>query len=66
MPVYKYKSLEEAEKHLRELLPSDPLVRLRNLEELLSVLQPPKRIARGVFRFKTLAEANRHRKAIFD
>ena len=64
MPVYKYRSLEEAEKHLQELLPADPLVRLRQLEELLSALLPPKPIARGIFRFKTMEEANAHRKQV--
>lgn len=64
MPVYKYRSLEEAEKHLQELLPADPLVRLRQLEELVSALLPPKPIARGIFRFKTMEEANAHRKQV--
>ncbi len=64
MPVYKYRSLEEAERHLHQLLPADPLVRLQRLEEMLSPLLPPKKIVRGIFRFKTLAEANAHRKAV--
>lgn len=63
MPVYKYRSLEEAERHLRELLPQDPLVRFAEVDELAAVLKPRKKIGRGIFRFKTLAEANEHRKA---
>lgn len=62
MAVYKYHSLEEAEKHLHELLPSDPLERLLKLETLLESLTPPKRIKRGIFKFKTIEEANLHRK----
>lgn len=63
MPVYKYRSLEEAERHLHELLPQDPLVRFAEVDEMVAVLKPRKKIARGIFRFKTLAEANEHRKA---
>lgn len=64
MPVYKYRSLEEAEKHLAQLLPADPLVRLRQLEEFVAALLPPKPIVRGIFRFKTMEEANAHRKQV--
>ncbi len=64
MPVYKYRSLEEAERHLRELLPKDPLVRFAAVADLVSVLKPHKRITRGIFRFKSLAEANEHRQAL--
>ena len=66
MPVYKYKSFEEAEKHLQQLLPADPLVRLQRLQEMITVLKPPRKIQRGVFRFKSLTEANEHRKAVYD
>ena len=62
MPIYKYKTLEEAEKHLQELQPADALKRLAKLEIILSRLQPRKKIQRGLFKFKTLEEANRHRK----
>ncbi|NIT60296.1 MAG: hypothetical protein GWN00_30030 [Aliifodinibius sp.] len=61
MPVYKYQSLEAAEKHLRHLLPSDPIERLLNLETLLESLTPHKEIQRGIFKFKTIEEANNHR-----
>ena len=60
MPVYKYKSFEQAEAHLKELLPADPLERLLRLQALLAPLLPPKKIQRGVFKFKTIEEANRH------
>ena len=61
MPIYKYKTFEEAEAHLKELQPSDPLARLKRLERLLRTLLPRKPIQRGLFRFRTLEEANRHR-----
>ena len=66
MPVYKYKSFEEAEKHLQRLLPADPLLRLQRLQELVNFLKPPQKIHRGVFRFSTHAEANAHRNAAFE
>jgi len=66
MPIYKYKSLEEAEKHLQQLLPADPLVRLKRLQEIVNFLKPPQRIERGVFRFSTLAEANAHRNSTLE
>ncbi|NUO78971.1 hypothetical protein HUU05_02765 [candidate division KSB1 bacterium] len=65
MPLYKYRSLEEAERHLHQLLPQDPLIRFMEVDELVSALKPRKKIARGIFRFKSLAEANEHRKAIY-
>ena len=65
MPIYKYRSFEEAEKHLHKLLPADPLLRLQRLQEITAVLSPPIEIPRGVFRFKSFAEANAHREAMF-
>ena len=64
MPIYKYRSLEEAEAHLNQLLPADPLLRLKRLEKLLIGLKPRPAIQRGLFKFKTLEEANQHRKDI--
>ena len=61
MPIYKYRSLEEAEAHLNQLLPADPLLRLKRLEKLLIGLKPRPAIQRGLFKFKTLEEANQHR-----
>ena len=61
MPIYKYRSLEQAEAHLKKLLPADPLVRFDQLEDVVRVLKPRGPIQRGIFKFKTLAEANEHR-----
>jgi hypothetical protein len=60
MPVYKYKSFEQAEAHLKELLPADPFKRLLRLQALLAPLLPERKIQRGIFKFKTIEEANRH------
>jgi len=62
MPIYKYKSLEDAEQHLKKLQSQDPLRRLADLQNLAFALQPPRKIQRGLFKFKTLEEANQHRK----
>lgn len=62
MPIYKYRSLEEAEKHLKKLQPSDPLQLLSDLQDLVFTLKPPRKIQRGIFKFKTLEEANKHRR----
>lgn len=61
MPVYKYRSFQEAEEHLNTLLSDDPLERVRRLESMLKLIRPPKKIQRGIFKFKTLEEANLHR-----
>lgn len=63
MPVYKYKSFQDAREHLKELQPPYPLRRLSNLQELLYALKPQKPCQRGIFKFKTLEEANKHRMA---
>ena len=62
MPIYKYKSLEAAEKHLQVLLPDDPFKRLSNLERLITPIKPKKKIPKGIFKFKSLEQANQHRK----
>jgi len=62
MPLYKYCSFQEAEAHLQELLPADPLVRLKRLEKLLVGLKPRRPIQRGLLKFKTMEEANHHRR----
>jgi len=61
MPVIKYKSFEEAEKDLSRLLPNDPIKRLLRLQEIINRINPPKKIQRGVFKFKSITEANTHR-----
>jgi len=66
MPVYKYRSLEEAEEHLKKLQPKDPLELLSQLQDLVFALKPPRKIQRGIFKFRTLEEANEHRKNSVD
>ncbi|MDZ7289443.1 MAG: hypothetical protein ONB44_21910 [candidate division KSB1 bacterium] len=62
MPVYKYRSFHEARAHLAKLQAPDPLEKLARLEAFIRTLQPRKKLERGIFRFKTLEEANLHRK----
>ena len=64
MPVYKYKTPEQAERHLKELQPKDPLERLSIQFDLLSVLKSPRKFQRGIFKFKCIEEANRHREML--
>lgn len=61
MPVYKYKSLEEAEAHLKELMPKDPLQLLSDLQDMVYTLKPPGKAQRGLFRFKDFQQANKHK-----
>ncbi|MFQ5640825.1 MAG: hypothetical protein ACE5IR_22835 [bacterium] len=61
MPVYKYKNFEEAEEHLKQLQSNDPLERLSKLEAIMTALKPRRKIQRGIFKFKTHEEANKHR-----
>jgi len=61
MPIYKYRSLEEAEEHLKKLQPKDPLQLLSDLQDMVFALKPPKKIKRGIFKFRTLEQANKHR-----
>jgi hypothetical protein len=62
MPIYKYKSFEEAEQHLKKPQPEDPLQRLSDLQDLVYILKPPGKIQRGIFKFKTMEEADQHRR----
>lgn len=62
MPVYKYKSFEEARVHLAKLQSADPLERLARLERLLKNMQHRRKVERGIRRFKSLDEANAHRR----
>lgn len=62
MPIYKYKSFAEAEQHLKKLQSQDPLRRLSDLQDLLYALKPPGKVQRGLFKFKTLEEADEHRR----
>lgn len=61
MPVYKYKTFEEAEKALWNFEPDEAYFeRVRQLFALAQQLNPV-RCPRGVFKFKTIEEANKHR-----
>ena len=64
MPVYKYKSFEDAEKALWNFNPDERyfehLAELYNFGNKLNPIEIP----RGVFKFKTIEEANRHRERI--
>lgn len=59
MPVYKYRSLEEAEAHMKKLMPQDPLQRVSDLQDLVYALRPPQPAQRGVFKFRSIEEANK-------
>ena len=61
MPVMKYKNFEDARNDLNRILPEDPINKLLRLQRLVNQLQPPKPVHRGIFKFKTMAEANKHR-----
>ncbi|RMD60699.1 hypothetical protein D6833_09280 [Candidatus Parcubacteria bacterium] len=61
MPVHKYKSFEEAEKAVLNSDPGTSLRRLSQLWDMIDALNPERPpYPRGIFKFKTLAEANRH------
>ena len=61
MPVIKYKSFEEAQKHLSRLLPDDPIKRLLRMQEFINRFRSHQKVDRGIFKFKTISEANKHR-----
>ena len=61
MPVQKFKSFEDAEKALWNYEPDDAYFqRVRRLFEFAEKLNPI-RCPHGIFKFKTIEEANRHR-----
>ena len=61
MPVYKYKTLEDAEKALWNFEPDESYYeRVAKLFEFSQKLNPI-RFPKGVFKYKTLEEANRQR-----
>lgn len=64
MPVYRYKTHEEAHRALW-LEPGDPRIfrRLRALLQLTNWLVGEYIPPRGVFKFRTIEEANAHREA---
>ncbi|MBN2012092.1 hypothetical protein JW960_22375 [candidate division KSB1 bacterium] len=64
MPVYKYKSFEDAEKALWNFNPDERYFEhLAELYKFGNKLNPID-IPCGVFKFKTIEEANRHRERI--
>lgn len=64
MPIYKYKTFEEAEKALWNFNPDeqyyDRVAELWDFANELSSLSYPK----GIFKFKSIEEANKHREEI--
>jgi hypothetical protein len=64
MPVQKFKTFEEAEKSLWNLKPDDAYVaRVAELWEFANKLNPIS-YPKGVFKFKTIEEANKHREEV--
>jgi hypothetical protein len=64
MPVFKYKTFEEAERALWNFKPDENYFkRVAELWDFANQLNPI-RYPRGIFKFKTIEEANRHREEI--
>ena len=64
MPVYKFKSFEEAQVALWTFKPDQVYYRrLSQLWDLAATLCPP-RFPHGIFKFRTMAEANAHRRQV--
>lgn len=64
MPIYKYKTFEEAERALWNFHPDEEYFkRVAELWDFADKLNPIK-YPKGIFKFKTLEEANRHREEI--
>ena len=64
MPIYKYKTFEEAERALWNFNPDEQYYdRVAKLWEFANELNPIN-YPRGIFKFKTIEEANRHREEI--
>ena len=61
MPIYKYKTIQEADMTLCIYeLNNDYIQSLRELFDFAYRINPAKN-ERGIFKFKTIEEANRHR-----
>lgn len=64
MPIFKYKTFEEAERALWNFHPDESyfkkVAELWNFANKLSTIQYPK----GIFKFKNLKESNKHREKI--
>ncbi|MDW7681228.1 MAG: hypothetical protein SCK70_11730 [bacterium] len=64
MPIYKYKSFEDAEKALWNLNPDENYIkRVAELWDFANELNPIN-YPKGLFKFKSIEEANRHRETI--
>ena len=64
MPVQKFKTFEEAEKALWNLKPDDAyLSRVAELWDFANKLNPIS-YPKGIFKFKTIEEANKHREEV--
>ncbi len=64
MPVYKFKTCEEAERALWNFHPDERhFERVKKLWNFANELSPI-RYPRGIFKFKTIEEANAHRDAV--
>ncbi|MDQ1352381.1 MAG: hypothetical protein QG657_2687 [Acidobacteriota bacterium] len=64
MPIQKFKTFEDAEKALLNAYPDDAyfarVAELWNFADKLNRISYPK----GIFKFKTIEEANRHREEL--
>jgi hypothetical protein len=64
MPVQKFKTFEEAEKALWNFKPDDTyLARVAELWDFANKLNPIS-YPKGIFKFKTIEEANQHREEV--
>jgi hypothetical protein len=64
MPVQKFKTFEEAEKALWNFKPDDAyLARVAELWDFANKLNPIS-YPKGIFKFKTIEEANKHREEV--
>ena len=64
MPIYKYKTFEEAEKALWNFNPDEKYYeKLAELWEFANELNPIN-YPKGIFKFKSIEEANQHRNEI--
>ena len=64
MPVQKFKTFEEAEKALWNFKPDDAyLARIAELWDFATKLNPIS-YPKGIFKFKTIEEANKHREEV--
>ncbi len=64
MPVQKFKTFEEAERALINFKPDDAYIAgIADLWDFADKLNPI-RYPRGIFKFKTIEEANKHREEV--